>query len=253
MKHETTPYGETINDLEFQIAELKRENAELMKALRPFAEIGDYLVNMWTAGISKLMRSGSKATSVTYDPRPWENAYVIRERYEKDNKMKTVKELFPNCENGYNFSTPRNYQPLLEELGKILVQVEEESPTGDLFILYQNYENPEKYGFLICSQSTDPCPGAIERCISYKEIDDLLYSLKIQIQWFNTPDDCLDHTNKRNWEEGFFGRRSEFFEFKKAAQCILLAQLGREDASGEIEIGKLVRPTNACCEEALNL
>lgn len=92
--------------------------------------------------------------------------------------------LYPDQypKDGCNFG-PSNYQPLLDEMGTILVQVDDSDHRGSSRLLLRD---GGRYGFLVFGWgSCSGCDG-LQSYGSYQDIADLANGLASSIRWFNT-------------------------------------------------------------------
>ena len=118
--------------------------------------------------------------------------------------MKTAKEIYPNEERWFS-----DYQPILEEFGEILIQVDEEDYQGDSMLLYK-LEN-DKYGILIFGWGSCSGCDALQGCNNYEEVDDLISDLKSKIVEFNNKEDIVKYINNEN-------RKLEYSWYEKTYQ-----------------------------------
>ena len=94
--------------------------------------------------------------------------------------MKTAKELFPNCENEYGFSSPFGYGPIFENLGNVLIKVEERGYSGSSYLLM------EKDGlYSLHFYYWGSCPGcdSLQSCGSYEAVQTLMDRFASEIEW----------------------------------------------------------------------
>lgn len=112
--------------------------------------------------------------------------------------MKTAKELYPDAisKDGY-FWGAYNYQPIIENLGHIAVQVDDDDYQGDTRILYHNGGN---IGYLNFGWGSCSGCDALQSCDSYEEIQELMDSLCSDVKWFGSKLDALEYFENKDWE-----------------------------------------------------
>lgn len=76
-----------------------------------------------------------------------------------------------------------DYQPMLDEFGEILIQVDEEAYQGDSFLLYKN---DNKYGFLTFGWGSCSGCDALQACDTIDEVQELMDRLYNAIIWFDS-------------------------------------------------------------------
>ena len=91
--------------------------------------------------------------------------------------MKLAKELYKN--EGYWW----DYQPMLNEFGKILLQVDEDDYQGDSFLIYKK---DNKYGLLIFGWGSCSGCDALQGCTNIDEVQELMNQLYNDIKWFDS-------------------------------------------------------------------
>ena len=92
--------------------------------------------------------------------------------------MKKVKEIYENDRFSWY-----DYQPMLNEFGEILIQVDEEAYQGDSFLLYKN---DNKYGFLAFGWGSCSGCDALQACDTIDEVQELMNRLYNAIIWFDS-------------------------------------------------------------------
>ena len=92
--------------------------------------------------------------------------------------MRTAIEIY-----GKPFSEIANYQPMLEEFGKILIQVDVKDYQGDSFVLYQN---GQRFGYLCFGWGSCSGCDALQACESFEEVQELMDKLYNSIRWFDS-------------------------------------------------------------------
>ena len=113
--------------------------------------------------------------------------------------MKKAIELYPDTykSDDIYFFGPCDYQPILEEFGNIIIQIDDNDYQGDSRVLLQN---DNKYGILIFGWGSCSGCDALQGCDSYEEIDELIQDIYNDIKWFDTLLDCKSWVKNRDWE-----------------------------------------------------
>lgn len=115
--------------------------------------------------------------------------------------MKNAKELYADYyreekEDGY-FYGPYDYQPILKEIGNILIQIDDDDYQGDSRILY---EKKGKYGFLIFGWGSCSGCDALQSCSSIKEVQGLIDRLVNSVKWFDSLSELQKYFLEKDWE-----------------------------------------------------
>ena len=116
--------------------------------------------------------------------------------------MKTAKELYKD--KGYWY----DYQPMLEEFGEILVQVDEDNYQGDTFVVIKS---DNKFGYLVFGWGS--CSGCdrLQACNTYEEIQELMDSLYNDIKWFESLNSLKEYINDDSIQELKYHYHTEVF------------------------------------------
>jgi len=128
--------------------------------------------------------------------------------------MRTAKELYPSYweeeEKNGNFYGPGNYQPIIDELGNVLVQVDDNDYQGDSRVLY---EKDGKYGYLIFGWGS--CSGCdeLQGCENIWEIQVLMENLETNIRWYDTIDELKQYFKDKDWDLEYSWHAEETKEF----------------------------------------
>jgi hypothetical protein len=130
--------------------------------------------------------------------------------------MKNAKELYPEYwieeqEKDYFFG-PSNYEPIINEIGNVLIQVDDEDYQGDSRILY---EKDGKYGFLIFGWGSCSGCDALQSCNSIKEIQDLIDDLLNDVKWFDSLEDLKTYFKQKDWKLDYSWHYDETKHFVK--------------------------------------
>lgn len=121
--------------------------------------------------------------------------------------MKTAKELYEDKEYWYD------YQPMLEEFGEILVQVDEDNYQGDSYLLYKK---DNQYGFLVFGWGSCSGCDALQACNNIDEVQELMDQLYNDIKWFDSLEEVKEYLSNVDIQElKYYYRTTEFKQFKK--------------------------------------
>lgn len=91
-----------------------------------------------------------------------------------------------------------DYQPMLDEFGEILIQVDEEGYSGDSFLIYKN---DNKYGFLTFGWGSCSGCDALQACTTIDEVQELMDRLYNYITWFDSLQELKDYISDDASEE----------------------------------------------------
>lgn len=100
------------------------------------------------------------------------------------------------------------YQPMLNEFGTILLQVDEETWQGNSWLIYQD---KNKFGYL--SFGWGSCSGcdALQACSTIEEVQELMDRLYNSITWYGSLDELKDKLLNKDWELCYEGQ-CEYFD-----------------------------------------
>jgi hypothetical protein len=137
--------------------------------------------------------------------------------------MRTAKEIYEREQLG-EYEEIANYQPMLEEFGKILIQVDDDDYQGSSFLLY---EIGSGYGYLCFGWGS--CSGCdeLQACRSMEEVQELMDKLFKDIICFETLEDMEQFFNKE-WELCHEGHEEAFPRFLLAVKSFIAKQQGLE-------------------------
>ena len=128
--------------------------------------------------------------------------------------MKTAKELYPEeweneQKNGY-FYIGGSYQPILEEIGEIIIQIDDKDWQGDSRLMYKK---DDKYGYLIFGWGSCSGCDALQACRKINEIQSLINSLVEGVKWFDSLEELKKHFSERDWELQYSWHQKETKDF----------------------------------------
>lgn len=129
--------------------------------------------------------------------------------------MKTAKELYPKAvaEDGYWWGAC-DYQPILDQFGNILLQVDEKNYQGDSWVLY---EKDGQYGYLCFGWGSCSGCDALQGCESWDAIDRLIESFEKAIQWCSK-EEWIKFLHDHDWEGDYIYSIEEGREFVRLAK-----------------------------------
>lgn len=123
--------------------------------------------------------------------------------------MKKAKEIYEHD----RFSRWYDYQPMLDEFGEILIQVDEEAYSGDSFLIYKN---DNKYGLLVFGWGSCSGCDALQACDTIDEVQELMDGLYNDIIWFDSLQELKDYLSDDSSEELKWYYYSDIFkEFRE--------------------------------------
>ena len=112
--------------------------------------------------------------------------------------MKEAKEIYKDdIGNDISWFCITDYQPMLEEFGNILIQVDDDDYSGDSRVLY---EKSGKYGFLIFGWGSCSGCDALQAAKNINKIQELMDDLQNEIMWFSSIDDLKKYFIEKDWE-----------------------------------------------------
>lgn len=136
--------------------------------------------------------------------------------------MKDIREVYPlsdyDVENGETFPWVSDYVPMLESMGAVLLQVDDDDYQGDSRVLYRD---GERVGLLIFGWGSCSGCDALQACSTYGEVDALRGELLNGIKWFASPADALQYFNTHDWEGDYSWSDDKSREFVAKAQALL--------------------------------
>lgn len=122
--------------------------------------------------------------------------------------MKKAKEIYEN--DGFSWY---DYQPMLDEFGEILIQVDDEGYQGDSFLIYKN---DNKYGFLTFGWGSCSGCDALQACDTIDEVQELMDNLYNCIIWFDSLQELKNYiSNDASEELKWYYHADIFKEFKE--------------------------------------
>lgn len=121
--------------------------------------------------------------------------------------MKRAEELYENEKYWYD------YQPMLDEFGEILLQVDDDDYQGDSFLIYKK---DNKYGLLIFGWGSCSGCDALQACDDIDEVQELMDSLYNSITWFDSLQELKNYiSNNDIMELKWYCHSDTFKKFKR--------------------------------------
>lgn len=128
-----------------------------------------------------------------------------------------AKTLYPEYDGGYG---PCNYQPIIDDLGTVLVQVDDNDYQGDSRVLLQK---DSKFGILIFGWGSCSGCDSLQACDSLDDLEKEIEHIQSATKWFDSAIDCLHYLDNHDWEGDYCWHREETKDFLDKAKSALLA------------------------------
>ncbi len=138
--------------------------------------------------------------------------------------MKTAVELYPEHakdeqENGY-FYVPGDYQPILNEFGEILVQVDDQDYQGDSRVLYRD---GSRFGWLQFGWGSCSGCDSLLACGSMEDVQELIGQLQSEIKWFDSKKEAIKFFETHDWQGDYSSHADGQKEFIRRSLEVLHA------------------------------
>lgn len=128
--------------------------------------------------------------------------------------MKTAKEIYPSYwedqQKSGSFYGPGDYQPIIDEIGIVLVQVDDADYQGDTRVMYKK---DNKYGYLIFGWGSCSGCDSLQACESIDEIQQLINDLVDKVKWFDSLDEIKSYFLTKDWGLEYSWHAEETKEF----------------------------------------
>lgn len=146
--------------------------------------------------------------------------------------MKRIEQIYPDLHlfDGQWLGTS-NYQPLLDSIGTIWLQVDDHDYQGDSRLLYRD---GDRVGLLIFGWGSCSGCDALQGCRSVAEIEELRAHLVDKILWFESEWHAAGWVRDHDWEAdvgGFSRLGSSSREFVDRALALLAPPTDPNDLS----------------------
>lgn len=103
-----------------------------------------------------------------------------------------------------------DYQPILNAIGNVLIQVDDDDYQGDSRLLY---EKEGKFGYLIFGWGSCSGCDALQACESMNDVQDLIDGLVNDVKWFDSLGELKEYFKEKDWELEYSWHSSETKEF----------------------------------------
>lgn len=129
--------------------------------------------------------------------------------------MKSAQELYPDLtyqsiDGSTRWAGASDYQPIIDEFGEVLIQVDDSDYQGDTRVLYKKNG---KFGYLIFGWGSCSGCDSLQACRTIQEIEALMGGLENDIIWFDTLEDLQKHFREKDWELEYAWHHEETKEF----------------------------------------
>ena len=119
--------------------------------------------------------------------------------------MKKANEIYNTYETWWY-----DYQPMLNEFGEIILQIDEQGYQGDSFVIYRDNN---RYGYLTFGWGSCSGCDALQGCNSIDEVQDLMNDLYDSIIWFDSLSELKSYFENKDWTLCHEWYIDEFKEF----------------------------------------
>lgn len=123
--------------------------------------------------------------------------------------MKTAEELYKDHIDDQWFCVC-DYQPMINELGKVVIQVDDNDYQGDTRVLLRL---DDRYGLLIFGWGSCSGCDALQSCQSIEQVQSLFDEMKQDVKWFDSLDLLKKYVIEKDWELEYCWHESETREF----------------------------------------
>lgn len=128
--------------------------------------------------------------------------------------MKSAIEIYPDYweeeqERG-SFYGPYDYQPIIDEIGNILIQVDDKDYQGDSRILF---EKNGMYGFLIFGWGSCSGCDALQGCRNISQVQELIDQLVHGVMWFGSLEQLQEYFKNKDWSFDWAWHQEQTREF----------------------------------------
>jgi len=137
--------------------------------------------------------------------------------------MKDVKELYPDCTKDYDgeecdrLRCVSDYSPIIDELGEVLVQVDDDDYQGDTRVLLKK---DGRYGFLNFGWGSCSGCDSLQACESLQQLQSLADGLESDVKWFDTLEEAKNYICSQDREGSYYYHIYEWKNFiEKVKEC----------------------------------
>ena len=129
--------------------------------------------------------------------------------------MKNVTEIYANEYKEHiedDYLCIGNYEPMVKELGNILIQVDDSDYQGDSrYIITKD----NKFGFLVIGWGSCSGCDALQSCSTFDEIQELFEHIQKDVKWFDSKEELKKYFTEKDWELDFCSHEDERNQFIK--------------------------------------
>lgn len=129
--------------------------------------------------------------------------------------MNIVNTIYPNYTEGEELY---DYQPILNSLGEILLQIDDDDYSGDSRILIKK---DNRYGILIFGWGSCSGCDALQACDNTTELEELIFKIESDVKWFDTKNDVLNYLKNHDWIGDYSFNQKETKDFLNKAYTLL--------------------------------
>lgn len=126
-----------------------------------------------------------------------------------------AKEIYPEYTED-SFYGPGDYQPLINAIGKVAVQVEDQDYQGDTRVLY--HLDDGQVGLLIIGWGSCSGCDALQATSSPTELQELCDDIERSVTWFPNPLLALEYLKSKDWSLDYSWHADEMKEFLTKAK-----------------------------------
>lgn len=136
-----------------------------------------------------------------------------------------AKQIYPDCiRDELPFIPPYDYSPILDELGKNILQVDDDDYQGDSRVLLRQSTppawDPPLYGILIFGWGSCSGCDALQACNSYEDLDALIDQMRAKVIWGTKPQ-TIAFLKGHDWEGDYTNTDGNTARFVNAAIALL--------------------------------
>jgi hypothetical protein len=128
--------------------------------------------------------------------------------------------LYPKAEDEDEYRGWRDsYQPIIDALGEVLVQVDDQDYQGDSRVLLKGADG--RFGHLQFGWGSCSGCDALQACDTRQELQELIDHIAGSVKWFDSPEEALGYFLTHDWEGDYSWRQEEQKEYvKKAVEAL---------------------------------
>lgn len=131
--------------------------------------------------------------------------------------LSRVDRLYPRDPNESYYWGESSYQPMIDDFGQVLVQVDDNDYQGDTRVAYFK---DGKYGFLNFGWGSCSGCDALQACNSREETAELIEETERSIIWFDTLDELKAYITDELRKQSYYWHEDEWKEFADAVLAL---------------------------------